>query len=260
MPGSRADEAGDPRRGAAPMSAGGSASQPGDRTGAARREAAAGRHREGRGHDAADLGQPPALGLVPARGRRAGRACRGGRGRRTVRPRPFLDLAAGIHHGDAVGDLPDDAEIMGDEQHRHAELVLQALDQLEDLRLDGDVERGGRLVGDQHLRLAGERHGDHGALAHAARQVVRVLVVALGRARGCRRGRAARWPAARGLPRHAAMEPQRSAICQPIVKTGFSAIIGSWKIMPMPLPRTLRSSRVAQRQDVAPFAEDRTRR
>jgi hypothetical protein len=39
---------------------------------------------------------------------------------------------------------------------------------ISDLRLDGDVERGGRLVGDQHFRIAGERHGDHGALAHAA--------------------------------------------------------------------------------------------
>ena len=33
-----------------------------------------------------------------------------------------------------------------------------------------DVERRGRLVGDQQLRLAGERHGDHHALAHAARE------------------------------------------------------------------------------------------
>ena len=53
--------------------------------------------------------------------------------------------------------------------------------QVEDLRLDGDVERRGRLVGDQQRGLAGQRHGDHDALAHAARQAVRIVVDALGR-------------------------------------------------------------------------------
>ena len=48
---------------------------------------------------------------------------------------------------------------------------LQLAQQIEDLRLDGDVERGGRLVGDQQLRPAGERHGDHHPLAQAAGQL-----------------------------------------------------------------------------------------
>src|SRR5450755_2436697 len=39
--------------------------------------------------------------------------------------------------------------------------LLQIVDQVEDLLLDGDVERGGRLVGDEQLRLAGDRHRDH---------------------------------------------------------------------------------------------------
>ena len=50
--------------------------------------------------------------------------------------------------------------------------------QLEDLRLDGDVERGRRLVGDEELGIAGERHRDHDALAHAAGELVRVVVEA----------------------------------------------------------------------------------
>ena len=65
---------------------------------------------------------------------------------------------------------------MGDQHHRHAEAVLHVLQQVEDLRLDGDVERGGRLVGDDELRLAGQRHRDHDALAHAAGELVRVIV------------------------------------------------------------------------------------
>jgi hypothetical protein len=43
--------------------------------------------------------------------------------------------------------------------------------QLQDLRLRRDVERGGRLVGDQQRRLQGEGHGDHHALPLAAREL-----------------------------------------------------------------------------------------
>ena len=38
---------------------------------------------------------------------------------------------------------------MGDEDHRHPQLVLQAPHELEDLGLGGDIERGRRLVGNQ---------------------------------------------------------------------------------------------------------------
>ena len=56
---------------------------------------------------------------------------------------------------------------------------LQFAHQVEDLRLQGDVERGGRLVGDQQARVAGQRHRDHDALAHAAGELVRIFVDAL---------------------------------------------------------------------------------
>ncbi len=81
-----------------------------------------------------------------------------------------------------VGELGDHPEVVGDEDDRGAELLAQRPHQLEDLRLDRHVERGGRLVGDEQLRVAGERHGDHHALAHAAGELVRVLLRArLGR-------------------------------------------------------------------------------
>ena len=88
--------------------------------------------------------------------------------------RPGLDDLAVLHHADPVGDLAHDAEIVGDEQHRHAEAGLQVLQQRQDLRLHGDVERGGRLVGDQQVRLVGERHRDHDALALPAGELVRI--------------------------------------------------------------------------------------
>ena len=52
-------------------------------------------------------------------------------------------------------------------------------EQLEDLRLDGDVERGGGLVGDDERGVHDERHGDDDALAHAAGELMRILVGAL---------------------------------------------------------------------------------
>ena len=53
---------------------------------------------------------------------------------------------------------------------------LQPQQQLQDLVLDGDVERRGRLVGQQQLRPAGQRDRDHRALPHAAGELVRIVV------------------------------------------------------------------------------------
>ncbi len=65
---------------------------------------------------------------------------------------------------------------MGDEEDGHAEFALEVLQQRQDLRLHGHVEGGGRFVGDEQVRLVGERHGDHDALALAAGELVRIGV------------------------------------------------------------------------------------
>ena len=91
-------------------------------------------------------------------------------------PAAALDDFAFGHHADAVGHLAHDGEIVGDEHERHVALGLEALQQVEDLGLDCHIERGGRLVGDQQVRLVGERHGDHHPLALAAGKLVRIAV------------------------------------------------------------------------------------
>ncbi len=53
------------------------------------------------------------------------------------------------HHHHVVGDLAHQSEIVADEQHAHPVARLQSRDQLENLPLHGDVERSGRLIGDQ---------------------------------------------------------------------------------------------------------------
>ena len=86
---------------------------------------------------------------------------------------------ARVHDVDPVGVPGDHAHVVRDQQHRHAEPVLQVPEQGEDLRLDGDVKGRRGLVGDEQLGLVGQRHRDHHALPQAAGQLVRVVVQAL---------------------------------------------------------------------------------
>ena len=106
-------------------------------------------------------------------------------------------------------------------------------EQLQDLVLDGDVERGRRLVGEQQLRDAGERDGDHRPLAHAAGELVRIVLEPPRGGRDADDGPAARAPArrrARPVEHRCAPAGSRS-ICRPTGSTGLSAVIGSWKII-----------------------------
>ena len=91
----------------------------------------------------------------------------------------FLHQLAAVHDNHAVGGFGHHAQVVRDQKHGHAGLVAQAAQQVKDLRLDGHVQGRGGLVGDQQLGVAGQRHGDHDALAHAARHLVRVVVDAL---------------------------------------------------------------------------------
>ena len=101
-----------------------------------------------------------------------------GRGENLARRRGLHHLAL-LHHDHAVAIGGGEAEIVGDEDGRHAALARELDHEVHHRLLGRDVEAGGRLVGDQELRLAGERERDHDALAHAARQLERIGVVAL---------------------------------------------------------------------------------
>ena len=81
-----------------------------------------------------------------------------------------------VEHGDAVGEVAHDAEVVRDEQVGDALVGLQLGQQVEDRRLHGDVERRGRLVADHDARLAGERARDRDALLEPARELRRARV------------------------------------------------------------------------------------
>ena len=57
--------------------------------------------------------------------------------------------------------------------------LLEVVEQVDDLGLDGDVERRHRLVEQHQPRPHGERAGEADALALAARELVRVAVQVL---------------------------------------------------------------------------------
>mgnify|MGYP000659990541 CR=1 FL=1 len=72
-----------------------------------------------------------------------------------------------------IRQLRDDAEVVGDQNHRHFALTPDMVDQFQYLRLNRHVERGGRLVGDQQVGISGQRHRDHHTLLHPAGHLMR---------------------------------------------------------------------------------------
>ncbi len=126
-----------------------------------------------------------------------------------ARHRSRLDHPPGIHHRELIAHLGDDAEIVGDEDQRETVRLLQVAQHFQVLRLDRQVEAGGRLVGNQEARLAGNPDGADDALAHAARHLVRVLLEARFRRRDAHRPEQFARPVPGGRPALALMHPDR---------------------------------------------------
>ncbi len=78
-------------------------------------------------------------------------------------------------HADPLGERGRVLEVVRDEQHRDAELVQQLVQLGADAGLRVRVERGERLVEEQHGRVARERARERDALALAAGQAARPL-------------------------------------------------------------------------------------
>ncbi len=125
------------------------------------------------------------------------------------RQAPLLDDAPGLHHIGAVADLIDDAEIVRDQQTGKPHLLAQIGDEREHLRLHRDIERGGGLVRDQELRLAGDGRGNHHALALAARHLVRIAIHRVIRRRDADEIEQLDGAFARGRAAEAAMDHER---------------------------------------------------
>ena len=107
-------------------------------------------------HVASGGGIEQQLGVVVARGGKHF-------GRRTL-----LHHAALLHDDDVVGKTAHEVQIVRDVQQGHVAGLLQAGKQVEYLRLHGDIQRGGRFVGNQEFRLGRHGHRYHRPLPLAA--------------------------------------------------------------------------------------------
>ena len=159
-----------------------------------------------------------------------------------VGPVADLDDLAQVHHRDPLAEVPHHGQVVGDEHERQAQLPLQVAQQVDDLRLDRDVQRGDRLVGDDQLRAAARAPG-------------RCRCAGAGR----RRTRAGSGCSAPGSARPAPAAPAPApctppgglmpltcsgiATIRPTVCRGFSEAYGSWKM----ICRSWRSGRSARR-------------
>jgi hypothetical protein len=83
-----------------------------------------------------------------------------------------FDDPAQVHDRDVITELADDGQIVRDEEVAKTELALKIGEQVEDLRLDGDVQGAYRLVADYQTRLRGQCAGDSDPLALPAGELV----------------------------------------------------------------------------------------
>ena len=170
---------------------------------------------------------------------------------------PSSTTRPGVHHDDPVGELGDEAEVVGDEEGRRVGLALGGSQDLHDLRLDRDVERRRGLVGDEDPRLR-SRSPSRSSRAGACRPRTRAGTAR----RAARRTARRRARGARSSSLRAALSLMSgwcvcsaSAIWSPIVNTGFSDVIGSWKIIAISPPRISRSSFFGSLQEIAPAVQ-----
>jgi hypothetical protein len=170
-----------------------------------------------------------------------------------VLARPELDHLAEVHDGDTVRDVPHHGEVVRDEDVREAEVGLERLEQVDDLRADRDVERRDGLVQDQELRVERERAGDADALALPARELVREAVRVL-RAEADRPQQLVDAPLALRA-RVMAVDPQRLG---DDVAHGHARVERGVRVLEddLHLPPDLTHLAAAEPRDVAPVEDD----
>ena len=87
-----------------------------------------------------------------------------------LRP-PGLDDVARVHDDDVVAVGEAEPQVVGHQDHRHAAVVLEPSDEVEDLSLRRRVEGGRRLVGDEEPGVLRERSRQGDPLAHSSGQL-----------------------------------------------------------------------------------------
>ena len=90
---------------------------------------------------------------------------------------PLFHDAPEVHDDGGVTEVLDHVQVVADEQVGQAEITLQVVEQVQDLRLHRDIERGSRLIEHDEAGAQGERAGNANALPLATGELVRVAVL-----------------------------------------------------------------------------------
>lgn len=93
----------------------------------------------------------------------------------------LLHDPARVHHREPVTGVREHRQVVADHDQTEVLLGHQLLDQPQDLSLDHHIESRRRLVRDDQVRVAGQRHRDHHTLPLTAGELVRIRVRARGR-------------------------------------------------------------------------------
>src|SRR5262249_51743459 len=88
-----------------------------------------------------------------------------------------LHHAPAVKHDDAVTERCDEIDIVADQNESHAAPLDKFVDQHKQLRLYRYVECRRWFIGDKEFGLRNEHHRNHDALAHAARNLMRIEIV-----------------------------------------------------------------------------------
>ena len=90
----------------------------------------------------------------------------------------YFNYVARVHYGDTVGHVCNHAKVVRDVYDGKAVLSLQLFEQIQYLRLNGNVQRGGGFVAYQDFRYAGHCYGYNDPLPHTAGELMRILLIA----------------------------------------------------------------------------------
>ena len=79
---------------------------------------------------------------------------------------------AEVHNAYGIRNVLNNGQVVRNEQVTQISLFLQLLEQVDDLRLDGNIQRGYRLVADDKFRIQGECTCDTDPLSLATGELV----------------------------------------------------------------------------------------
>ena len=190
-----------------------------------------------------------------------GSGCRGGWAGAKSGDRSLLHRNALAQHRHLVDHTANHSQVMAYEQQSHAQITHQFVQQPKHFGLRRHIERCRRLVRNQQLRPASQRHGNRDALPLTAGNLMRI-----GPRDPFRTAAAPRAPAVQGRRalRSACRSPDGdsggrsgSSTWRPSRISGSSAVSGSWKITALATPRCRDSVRSSAPTTCVPVQHDR---